>query len=131
MRIERITLLRVDVMPKKLEPGVLYYAEKYNAAAHLCACGCGEKVPTPIKPSRWQLSETSHGPTLHPSIGNWQITCRSHYWLRNGRIEWAGQWSEDQIVAGRQAEQRRRAAYHAERNRPLKRFWRWVCSLFS
>ena len=28
--------------------------------------------------------------TLDPSIGNWSFACRSHYFMRKGRVVWAG-----------------------------------------
>ena len=60
-------------MPQDLRPGVLYVSEEFGAAAHLCACGCGEKVSTPLGPTEWSLEETGGGPTLRPSVGNWQL----------------------------------------------------------
>ncbi|WP_228480154.1 DUF6527 family protein [Pseudomonas aeruginosa] len=39
---------------------------------------------------RWSLSVDGKGrPTLYPSI--WRTTgCRSHFWVRKGRIHWCG-----------------------------------------
>lgn len=99
-------------MPKTLEPGVLYVSEEFKTAAHLCACGCGEKVRTPLGVAAWTLTETLRGPSLRPSIGNWQQPCRSHYWIRQGEIIWAEDWSDEQIEFGRKQEMDRRAAYY-------------------
>ena len=115
-------------MPAHLEPGVLYVSEEFETAAHLCACGCGSKVRTPLGPTEWSFFEEATGPTLHPSIGNWQRPCQSHYWIVNGRVEWSTQWSPQQIAAGRALEQSRRARYY-ENLYPtglLARFWRWL-----
>jgi hypothetical protein len=101
-------------MPAQLEPRVLYVSEEYGTAAHLCACGCGSKVRTPLGPAEWTFSEGSAGPSLDPSIGNWQRTCKAHYWIRNGSVEWAKQWSPHQIAEGRVREQRRRQRYYAD-----------------
>lgn len=106
-------LEHVVYIPKVLEPGVLYVSEEYGVAAHLCACGCGSKVATPLNPSAWSFSEKEGLPSLWPSIGSWQLACRSHYVIRNGGIVWAGQWTEAQVLAGRAAEQRRREDYYA------------------
>ena len=46
-----IKLERVQYMPKQLSPGILYVSEKYSVAGHLCACGCGNKVITPLGPT--------------------------------------------------------------------------------
>lgn len=126
-KVERVRLERVHYMPKVLEPGLLYVSEEFGAAAHLCACGCGTKIRTPLGPTEWSVEETSEGPTLQPSVGNWQQACRSHYWIWRGHIEWSGNWTQAQIAAGRRREERRRHAYFAERDkqRSGKRLTAW------
>ena len=101
-------------MPAKLEPGVLYFSEEFEIASHLCPCGCGQKVRTPVGPADWSLVETPAGPSLYPSIGNWQHDCQSHYWVRQGRIIWAEKWSERQVIEGRQFEAERDKAYYEQ-----------------
>ncbi len=110
--MERINLKRVEFMPMSLDAGVLYVSEKYKVAAHLCPCGCGNKVVTPLGPAEWWFSEDEGQPTLYPSLGNWQLPCRSHYWILFGEIEWSYQWSEEQIEAGRENEELRRHFYY-------------------
>ena len=82
----------VDQVPETLEQGVLYVSEKYEVAIHLCACGtCGDKTVTPFHDGQtgWQYTRDAQDRiTLHPSIGNQQFPCRSHYWIRENRIEW-------------------------------------------
>ncbi|WP_447273072.1 DUF6527 family protein [Burkholderia sola] len=104
-------------MPKVLEPGVLYASEEFGAAAHLCACGCGAKIRTPLGPTEWKLEETNEGPSLSPSVGNWQQPCRSHYWIWRGRVEWHGDWTDAEVQAGRRREHQRRMTYFAEREK--------------
>jgi hypothetical protein len=108
----RIRLERVHYMPKRLEPGVLYMSEEFGTAAHLCACGCGAKIRTPLGPTEWNIEETSAGPTLRPSVGNWQQACQSHYWIWEGEIRWADRWTPEQILAGRRREEQVRKAYY-------------------
>lgn len=131
----RIELQHVKYMPKVLRPDVLYVSREFGTAAHLCACGCGLKVRTPLGRTEWALEETERGPTLYPSIGNWQQPCRSHYWIYRGEIRWAEAWTADQIAAGRQAEEARRRGYYEALDRArtglLGRIWRWVKSLFE
>ena len=121
-------------MPRMLEPGILYVAEEFGAAAHLCACGCGAKIRTPLGPTEWTLTETKQGPSLFPSVGNWQQACRSHYCIRRGRIVWAGEWSEEQVVAGRRREELRREGYFNERANKrggiVQRLLRWLAEFF-
>lgn len=134
-QITTIKLVRVEYIPKRLEPGVLYVAEKFGAAVHLCACGCGWKVSTPLAPTEWALEETAEGPSLTPSIGNWQLPCRTHYWIRDGNIVWAEAWTPEQVAAGWEAEERRRREYYEARARKKaslpRRCWHWLKSLFG
>lgn len=115
-----IRLIKVLYIPKVLEQGVLYVSDEYRTASHLCACGCGSKVVTPISPAEWTFSQSPNGPTLWPSIGNWQMPCRAHYIIRDGKVLWAGQWTDSQIQRGRDRENERRAAHY---DRPQPQFW--------
>lgn len=134
-KLTEIKLLRVHYVPRTLEPGILYVSEEFGAALHLCACGCGLKVSTPIGPTDWTFKETSAGATLSPSVGNWQQPCKSHYWIRDGRIIWEGSWTPQQIEAGRLAKEWRDVAYFearaAQRDGVLRRLWRWIMGLFN
>ncbi|MCK1732967.1 hypothetical protein IVA79_03105 [Bradyrhizobium sp. 138] len=134
MKLSALTLQRVEYMPKQLEPGILYVSEKFGTAAHLCACGCGEKIRTPLGPTEWSVKETTGGPSVWPSIGNWQKACQSHYVIQNGKIVWHDQWSAARIAAGRQGEQERRKVHYAAMyaNEGLwQRFWKWIKSLYG
>jgi hypothetical protein len=134
-KVTKIELVRVRFIPKELEPGFLYVSEEFGAAVHLCACGCGSKVSTPLGPAEWALEETASGPSLSPSVGNWQFPCRSHYWVTGGSIVWSMEWTPAQVAAGRQAEEERRRDYYDSLDRKrgglLQRFWRWLKSLFG
>lgn len=133
-KLQRIELRHVQFIPQDLEPGVLYVSRKYGAAVHLCACGCGLKVSTPLRPTEWSLSDTDSRATLHPSVGNWQQPCRSHYWISGGRIIWCQQWTQEQVATGRAMESQRRQAYFESRAPNsagvLARLWRWICDMF-
>lgn len=134
-KLTKLRLARVHYVPRDLEPGLLYVAEEFGAAVHLCACGCGSKVSTPLGPTEWALEETVSGPSLTPSVGSWQLPCKSHYFVRGGNIVWAGEWTPAQIAAGRRTEEKRRRAYYDALNRKRggvwQRLWRWFRSLFS
>lgn len=91
----------VEFVPGKLEDGVLYISMEYGSASHLCACGCGNKVVTPITPTDWKLIYDGERVSLHPSIGNWNFPCESHYFITNGQVRWAGKWSKERIEVGR------------------------------
>ena len=115
-------------MPNELSQGILYVSREYAVAGHLCACGCGAKVMTPLGPVEWTYSERSGRATLYPSIGNWQLPCRSHYFITDGQIRFAGQWSDGQIAVGRHAEEQRRQEYYQAVDRE-RGFWHWLWNL--
>jgi hypothetical protein len=130
---KRFQLRKVQYMPTEFEPGILYVAEEFGAAAHLCACGCGVVIRTPLDETEWSLEETEEGPSLDPSIGNWQEACQSHYWMQRGKVVWASKWTSGQIEAGRQREQQRRGEYYEAlyRKQPttLRRLWQYLRSV--
>ena len=120
-------------MPAQLHPGVLYVSEEFETAAHLCAFSCGSKIRTPLGPTEWTFTDDQRGPSLAPSVGNWQRPCQSHYWITHGDVEWSTQWSPAQIAAGRQREERRRHDYYKNLSSRswLSALWNWIKSLFS
>jgi hypothetical protein len=115
MRRNSITHEFVEFIPSELQEGVLYVSVQYATAVHTCACGCGNKVVTPISPIDWQLFFDGDSVSLRPSIGNWEFPCRSHYWIKSNKIRWARAWTPEEITAGRQREARDRGQYFANR----------------
>lgn len=91
----------VEFIPEDLEQGTLYISVRFKTGTHLCSCGCGNIVVTPLRLTDWKLIFDGKTVSLHPSIGNWSFPCQSHYWIRNNRIEWAHKWSREQIERGR------------------------------
>ncbi len=91
----------VDHIPERLEPGELYISIPYATAVHLCACGCGSEVVTPLSPTDWKMIFDGKSISLHPSIGNWSFPCQSHYWIRNNNVRRAPRWTASQIASGR------------------------------
>jgi hypothetical protein len=102
----------VYYMPQDLEPGILYHSEEFKVAGHLCPCGCGNKVITPIGLNGWSFSQQKGAATLDPSLGNWELPCRSHYWIIKNQVIWADQWSSRQIKAGRKREEKKQKGYY-------------------
>lgn len=91
----------VEVIPEELENHTLYVSIKYNTVIHKCPCGCGEEVVTPLSPYDWKLIYDGETISLHPSIGNWNYSCRSHYWIKNSMIQWAGDMPKNEILFNR------------------------------
>lgn len=96
----------VDLVPTNLDTGVVYVSIRYRTAAHLCACGCGHRVITPLRPHRWSLIFDGDTVSLHPSIGNGQTPCRSHYFIRQSQVLWAADLTDDQFEAARKRDLR-------------------------
>lgn len=91
----------VEFIPEELHERTLYVSIRFATVSHLCACGCGMKVVTPLRPTGWTLLFDGKSVSLHPSIGNWCFPCRSHYWIRRNRVLWAAPWSQHEIDAAR------------------------------
>lgn len=83
-----------DTLPAALPPGgviLLRDAGSDWSVGFHCPCGCGDVIELLLLPDvrpRWEIAIDRRGcPTLHPSI--WRQTgCRSHFWLREGRVRW-------------------------------------------
>ena len=56
MRSEFLEPRFVEAIPEELEPGFLYVSIRFRTAQHLCACGCGSRIVTPIKPAKYSLT---------------------------------------------------------------------------
>lgn len=56
-----------------------------------CPCGCRDVIELLVVPEakpRWDIRiDRKSLPTLSPSVWH-QKGCRSHFWLRSGRVEW-------------------------------------------
>lgn len=87
-RIEEFEIKSVERIPHVLVEGVLYVCLECQVAVHLCACGCGEKTVTPLGYGGWTLSYNENGLSLNPSIGNFNISCKSHYFIANNKVRW-------------------------------------------
>lgn len=101
MKTTKINHKFVSSIPKELREGILYISLDYNTAIHKCACGCGEEVVTPLDPDGWAIIYNGEVVSLTPSIGNWGYKCKSHYWIKKGRIVWAEMWTDEQIRRNR------------------------------
>lgn len=114
IKIKQLRHRFVETMPEKIDPGTLYISMEYATAAHRCCCGCGEEVVTPFSPAQWKMIFDGDAVSLHPSIGNWNLRCRSHYVVRDGRVIDAGAWTDEEIEAGRRRDKEARTKYLAD-----------------
>jgi len=141
MKIDQITPIFVEFIPNDVEQGKLYISEMYQTAIHKCCCGCGEEVVTPLSPVDWQVRKGTHGVSLHPSIGNWNYKCQSHYIISNNKVIWANKFSQQQILAVQRRDKIAKQTYIENKNiqltRPdtehsslLSKIYRFIKSLF-
>lgn len=119
-RVASVTHEFVEFVPEQLEPQKIYISIPYATAVHLCLCGCGNKVITPISPARWSVTFDGESVSLNPSIGNWSFPCQSHYWIENDRVLWASQWSREEIDNGRQKDRMAREAHFENQSTEAK-----------
>jgi hypothetical protein len=110
----------VKFIPEDVKDDVLYISIPYGTAIHKCACGCGETVVTPIRPTDWTLIWNGEKVTLDPSIGNWSLPCKSHYLIIENKIVWATRWSRMKIEASREKDKIAKARYYSKLQ-PLQR----------
>ncbi len=96
----------VEYVPENVEAGKLYVSIPFKVAVHLCCCGCGVEVATPLSPADWKLTFDGDTVSLWPSIGNWGLPCKSHYWIEEDRVVWAAAWTKKQIASARLRDKR-------------------------
>lgn len=123
----------VGLIPDTLEEGIIYVSVRYATVVHLCLCGCGHEVVTPLSPTDWRLTFDGESISLRPSIGSWTLECRSHYWIRRNRVEWAATMSDVAILEGRRRSAAARSAREDESTardpyplRLTRLFWNWL-----
>ena len=143
-----LTPVFVEFMPDEIEPGKLYVSMEYATVVHACCCGCGNQVVTPLSPQRWKLMFDGKSITLDPSIGNWSFPCKSHYFIRQSRVQWSRTWTKREIAWVQANDQQALETYLEPEtltsedsgtiqsvqieNRPLKfTFWQRIASWFG
>lgn len=83
-------------LPPSLNKYTIYIVGQDGYSEHismLCPCGCADVVHLNLLPDErpvWKIENHSAGTiTLHPSIWR-KVGCKSHYWIRQGQVEWFG-----------------------------------------
>lgn len=117
--MESLRHVFVDSVPERLAPGLLYVSLEHATMLHLCACGCDSEVVTPLSPTDWKLTFDGRSISVSPSVGSWNLPCRSHYVIANGRILWADAWTDYEVERGRRRDRQRKAAEHGDAVNPV------------
>ena len=89
-----VKIIEGDMLPERLPLRNLVLAREDGedwCIGMRCPCGCGERLELmllkEVRP-RWDARFDASGHvTLHPSVWLKQ-GCRSHFWLRDGRVIW-------------------------------------------
>jgi hypothetical protein len=85
----------VEYIPDEIEEGILYISIPFCTAIHKCVCGCGNEVVTPISRKGWKLIFDGETVSLTPSIGSWNLACKSHYFITNNFIKFSRSWDDN------------------------------------
>lgn len=105
MTVKEIEPVFVESFPTPLRSGELYVSTRFSSAAHLCACGCGREVVTPLSPAHWAI-KFDGAVSMWPSVGNWTFPCRSHYIIDRGHIRWSRDFDDHEVRRNQAADQR-------------------------
>lgn len=110
----------VESLPEPLEENVVYVSVRFRLTAHNCCCGCGHPVILNLAPDGWRVTFDGKSVSLHPSIGNWTLPCRSHYWITKNKVEWAEAWSDAKVKRAKLNEAQAQAEFPDVRPPPSK-----------
>jgi hypothetical protein len=77
----------VEFLPSvdKMEEGKVYISQRFKTSGHRCLCGCGHLTILPLdvvidgQDMGWHMTEKDGKVSFTPSIGNYQLPCKSHY----------------------------------------------------
>ena len=129
-RLKTITPKFVEFIPtegKDLVPGIVYISMKHGTVVYRCPCGCGGLSEFMLDPIRFRLEYDGANVSFYPSIGIPYLECRSHYWIRDNRIEWCApleDW-ESELAGRRELSRALEVRRAGERNwkRAVRKLW--------
>lgn len=110
----------------QLVPEILYICIPYSTIVHLCACGCGNEVVTPLSPTDWRLSFDGEYVSITPSINNSGLKCRAHYWIDRSEIHWCREVSKDRVDQIRAADRRAKERYYSDKYATKRTYRNWI-----
>ncbi|MDR6472222.1 hypothetical protein J2777_005963 [Paraburkholderia graminis] len=90
----RYRVVAIDEFPDRMASKTVYAVGEegqYWLAALRCPCGCGDTIQLSMMEGQrpqWTLVDRHmRFPTLAPSVDR-TVGCRSHFFLRSGKIQW-------------------------------------------
>ncbi len=112
----------VERIPKQLQQGVVYHTAKFKLAALLCACGCGHRVLLLVPDSHEVLSQEGRA-TIRPSIAVCDGSCKSHYFVTGGEVEWLPAFTAGEVKSLMERQISRHVAEDPKARTLLRRAW--------
>jgi hypothetical protein len=96
-----------------MEEGVVYHTEEFGLAGLLCACGCGHRI-TLLVPDSHQVLDEGGWATIRPSIGVFDASCKSHYFISAGEVRMLPAFTDTAASSVMQAQIARHVASDAK-----------------
>lgn len=95
----RSKVLPDNPISENIQSDIVYIVggEDYVKWAYFkCPDGCGDTIMLSLSPNKrpsWKIKQDGRGRvSLYPSI-NKQDGCKSHFWLKKGKIKWAEKYA--------------------------------------
>ena len=137
-RLKAITPKFVEYIPtegKDLIPGIVYISMKHNMVVHRCPCGCRGLSEFMLDPIRFRMEYDGSNVSFDPSIGNSNLKCRSHYWIRKNQIQWCDPMEDWETKRARRRELSRaleeREAEEWNRKKSIGKLWKRFVSWWN
>ena len=129
-RLKAITPAFVETIPtdgKDLILGIVYISMKHNMVVYRCPCGCGGLSEFMLDPIRFRLEYDGTKVSFYPSIGIPYLECRSHYWIRDNRIEWCAPLKDWETELAQRRELSKALETHrteeSHRSKGIRKLW--------
>ena len=130
-RLKAITPKFVEFIPTEGEDfisGTVYISMKHGMVVYRCPCGCGGLSEFMLDPIRFRLEYDGTHVSFYPSIGISHLECRSHYWIRNNRIEWCAPLKDWESELAERRELSRALEVHrtevSNRSKAIGKLWK-------
>lgn len=104
-------------VPENLEEDIVYVSISFCTSIHLCPCGCKNEIVVKFSPVDWKITFDGDSISIYPSIGNWGLNCKSHYWIRNNKVIWAETWSTRKVIYSRKQNEKIKKSYRAKKSK--------------
>jgi len=126
----RFVYEQADPIPKVMKPGVVYHDTEFELAELLCPCGCRHRI-TLLVPDGHRISVHGTTPSISPSIAVCDAPCGSHFFIRDGEVDWLPAFSPDHSARVMEQQVARHVADNLRNMSRWERLRRWVFRLWD